>query len=239
MKAHHGLVADFLPFSWVDGPGNRAVVFMQGCNFNCLACHNPQTIPLKSKRARKYSVREMVEKIRASTPFISGVTFSGGEAMIQNLFIKELFTAIKNDPGLKHLTNFIDSNGSATQAAWEDLIPVTDGVMVDLKAIDPEKHIALTKQSIEPVLKSIEYLAAAGKLYEVRLLLVPNQNDSDEELRKTVGILLGIDQHMRIKINNFMVHGVRSIAKQWPEVQPDDENRYRLTLKSTGARLVV
>jgi YjjW family glycine radical enzyme activase len=38
------LVNRILPFSSVDGPGNRAVVFLQGCNFNCLYCHNPGTI---------------------------------------------------------------------------------------------------------------------------------------------------------------------------------------------------
>ena len=38
------LVNRILPFSSVDGPGNRTVIFLQGCNFNCLYCHNPETI---------------------------------------------------------------------------------------------------------------------------------------------------------------------------------------------------
>ncbi|WP_099188180.1 YjjW family glycine radical enzyme activase [Tepidibacter mesophilus] len=41
---YKGLVNRILPFSSVDGPGNRSVIFMQGCNFNCLYCHNPETI---------------------------------------------------------------------------------------------------------------------------------------------------------------------------------------------------
>jgi len=40
----HGLITDTIPFSNVDGPGNRFVVFLQGCNFDCIACHNPYTI---------------------------------------------------------------------------------------------------------------------------------------------------------------------------------------------------
>lgn len=39
-----GLINRILPFSSVDGPGNRTVIFLQGCNFNCLYCHNPETI---------------------------------------------------------------------------------------------------------------------------------------------------------------------------------------------------
>lgn len=39
-----GLVNRIIPFSCVDGPGNRTAIFLQGCNFNCLYCHNPETI---------------------------------------------------------------------------------------------------------------------------------------------------------------------------------------------------
>ncbi|MEP7115875.1 MAG: YjjW family glycine radical enzyme activase [Ilumatobacteraceae bacterium] len=44
MNATHGLITDTITFSSVDGPGNRFVVFLQGCNFDCIACHNPYTI---------------------------------------------------------------------------------------------------------------------------------------------------------------------------------------------------
>ena len=44
MSSTRGLVTDTIAFSSVDGPGNRFVVFLQGCNFDCIACHNPYTI---------------------------------------------------------------------------------------------------------------------------------------------------------------------------------------------------
>ncbi len=44
MSVTHGLITDTITFSNVDGPGNRFVVFVQGCNFDCIACHNPYTI---------------------------------------------------------------------------------------------------------------------------------------------------------------------------------------------------
>lgn len=39
-----GIINKIIPFSSVDGPGNRTAIFLQGCNFNCIYCHNPETI---------------------------------------------------------------------------------------------------------------------------------------------------------------------------------------------------
>lgn len=212
------------------------MLFLQGCNFNCLACHNPQTIPLQTPLAREFTVEEILSKIRASMPYISGVTISGGEATLQSEFILELFTAIKSSADLKDLTTFIDSNGHASKEIWQLLSPVTDGVMLDLKVFNNERHLELTGETNVMVLASITYLAKKGLLYEVRLLLVPGQNDSDEELQITARWLLGVDPHMRIKINSFSRHGVRALARQWPEVSPDDLARYRSTLLNQGVR---
>ena len=227
-------IASYIPFSWVDGPGNRFVLFFQGCNFDCLACHNPQTIPLSSTHAEYLTVAEVIDHIRKSMPYISGVTVSGGEATLQNEFVFELFSEIKRSPDLKHLTTFIDSNGSCTQSVWEKLRPVTDGVMLDLKVLDNTAHIALTGQVNGAVLDSIRFLASIGLLYEVRLLLAPGQNDSEGLLIETAHWLLGIDPSMRIKINSFKTHGVRSPASHWADVAEADLLRYRKTLLDAG-----
>ena len=227
-------IASYIPFSWVDGPGNRFVLFFQGCNFDCLACHNPQTIPLKSTHAESLSVAEVIDRIRKSMPYISGVTVSGGEATLQNEFIFELFSEIKNTPDLEHLTTFIDSNGGCTQAVWEKLQSVTDGVMLDLKVLDNSAHIALTGQENGAVLDSIRFLTSIGLLYEVRLLLAPGQNDSESALVDTAQWLLDIDSTMRIKINSFKTHGVRSPASHWADVDEAHLLRYRKTLLDAG-----
>ena len=227
MKARQAQVASVIPFSWVDGPGNRFVLFLQGCNFNCLACHNPQTIPLRTPRAIESTVIELLEQIREAMPFISGITVSGGEATLQSEFVLELFSAIKSSDEFKGLTTFIDSNGSAAPDVWSSLAQVTDGVMLDLKALDDERHIELTGSSNSVVLNSIQQLSSLGILHEVRLLLVPGQNDSDEQLIKTAIWLKSVDPAMRIKINTFKTHGVRSSAREWPEVNEGDLARYK------------
>ena len=230
LKAHQAQVASIIPFSWVDGPGNRFVLFLQGCNFNCVACHNPQTIPLHTPRATVMDVPEVLAQIRESMPYISGVTVSGGEATIQHEFVLELFKQIKHDAQLEKLTTFIDSNGNTPQQVWDYLAPFTDGVMLDLKALDNDRHIALTGSTNAVVLDSIKYLDSIGKLYEVRLLLVPGQNDSDDALINTAVWLKGVNPAMKIKINAFKTHGVRAEARQWPEVSDEDLVRYHSRL---------
>ena len=173
------------------------------------------------------TVQEVLEEIRGSMPYISGITVSGGEATIQHDFVHDLFKEIKSRKEFEGLTTFIDSNGNAPQEVWDQLAPFTDGVMLDLKALDEAKHIELTGNSNTVVLDSIKYLDSIRKLYEVRLLLVPGQNDSDKELIDIAVLLRGINPEMRIKINAFKTHGVRALARQWPEVSDADLARYR------------
>lgn len=228
------LVADVIPFSWVDGPGNRFTLFLQGCNFDCKACHNPQTIPLESVHARLATPESMLEEIKSAMPHISGVTVSGGEATLQPRFVYELFAAIKADPVTHRLTTFIDTNGSAETDVWDLLLPVTDGFMVDLKAFSDTLHIELTGRSNVAVLQAIRYLSRAGKLYETRLMLVPGVNDSDEDLRSMAGWLLAVDPLMRVRINHFHTHGTRHQASEWAEADETLRRRYTEVLHDAG-----
>lgn len=228
------LVADVIPFSWVDGPGNRFAIFLQGCNFDCLACHNPQTIPLESVHARTATPESMLQEIKQALPLISGVTVSGGEATLHPRFVYELFAAIKSDPDTQQLTTMVDTNGNADIDVWDLLIPVTDGFMVDLKAFSDTLHIELTGKSNVAVLQSIRYLARAGKLYETRLMLVPGVNDSDDDLRSIASWLSAIDPLMRIRVNHFHQHGTRSPANAWPEADAEQRAQYVRVLGAGG-----
>jgi len=213
-RVRSGYVADTITFSNVDGPGNRFVVFLQGCNFDCVACHNPQTIP--GYRAvddghdpQRMTVDELLVPIRRAAPFLRGITASGGEATQQPDFLRALFTAIKDDDELARLTCFVDSNGATPLSVWDDLAPVMDGAMIDLKCLDPDIHLEMTKQPNDQVLTSIEYLAELDLLYEVRLLLMAGVNDDPALLARTADWLAGVDPQMRVKIIGFRAHGAR------------------------------
>ncbi len=283
MKAAQGHLNDVVRFSAVDGPGNRFVVFLQGCNFNCIACHNPYTItecdscgicvepcpeaalffdgrqqvvvdddvctdcdicidvcpsdstPL-SKMVRLDSLTKQIEEV---SPFLSGITVSGGEPTLQTDFVASLFCSIKCSEKLSQLTTFVDSNGHAPRNVWDRLLPVMDGAMIDLKALDPETHLMMTGSSNELVLDSIRYLAEWQRLYEVRLLMVPGKNDSPETVERTARWLHDIDPAMRIKLIGFRQHGVRPQFADIPEADPDHIAALAEIIRSVGIEELV
>lgn len=229
MSATRGQIADTVTFSCVDGPGNRFVVFLQGCNFDCVACHNPQTIaPCHDPEgALSRTVDDVLADIRRAAPFLSGITVSGGEATQQPEFVRDLFAAVKADPDLAGLTCFVDSNGAAPREVWHDLLPVMDGAMIDLKCLDPDIHRLMTGSDNALVLETIHYLDAVDRLYEVRLLLVPGLNDDPALLRRTAAWLADIDPMLRVKLIGFRRHGVRPIGRDLPEPTAERMEAYR------------
>ncbi|WP_439832328.1 YjjW family glycine radical enzyme activase [Aeromonas caviae] len=274
------LVSRVLPFSCVDGPGNRLVLFLQGCNFRCPGCHNPHTIRLcddcgdclavcpsgalamsegkvhwqealctdcdacleacprsANPKTRQLSVAEVLALLRRYGPLLTGVTVSGGEATTQLPFVIALFTAIKAAPDLARLTCLLDSNGSLGETGWQRLLPVLDGAMIDLKGWHEPVHLALTGRGRERVLVSLQLLAQAGKLAEVRLLMVPGRSDfldatgALEEALTTFLLSLG---PVPIRLNGFRHHGVRGEALSWPEAGSADLTVLANALKAKG-----
>ena len=120
-----------------------------------------------------------------------------------------------------------------------DVLPVTDGFMVDLKALDPTVHARLTGRSNRLVLDSIRHLYRGGRLAEVRLLLVPGHNDSDDQLRRTGAWLAGIDPHLRVVVIGFRRHGVRPAFADTPEAGPELLAHAGEVLTGSGLRHVV
>lgn len=234
-------MADVVPSSVVDGPGNRFVVFLQGCTFNCLACHNPQTIARRPpERADDadgptiVEVDDLVEQIRAAAPFLSGVTVSGGEATCQWEFVHELFRRLEADPGTAALSRLIDTNGDAESRVWDVLATSMDGAMVDLKALDPEVHRLLTGRENDQVLASILQLAALDRLTEVRLLLVPGVNDTPAQLDATAAFLSAIEPVPPVVLQGFRHEGTRPIARRFPEATMDDLDAAARVLAEAG-----
>ena len=239
MNSTQATVSSILTYSIVDGPGNRLVIFLQGCNFDCACCHNPDTIGQQNPMARQYSVAEILELLREYLPFLSGVTVSGGEPTKQLKFVIELFGAIKADKELADLSCFIDSNGHLGESGWESVLPVTDGVMLDIKSFDSATHRELTTKDNLKSLQSARILHAAGKLYELRFLLIPGKTDSNAELDGLIEFVRTLGSDIRIKLNAFQHHGVRATALDWEKMSEAGVDRAAERLRAAGIENVV
>lgn len=235
------LVADVVPSSLVDGPGNRFVVFLQGCTFNCLVCHNPQTIamrpPERDDRAdgpTRVEVDELLDRIREAAPFLSGVTVSGGEATCQWEFVHELFRRLAVDPVTSGLSRLVDTNGDAEARVWDTLATSMDGAMVDLKALDPEVHRLLTGRENDRVLATILKLAALDRLTEVRLLIIPGINDTPAQLEATAAFLSAIEPAPSVVLQGFRHEGTRPIAMRFAEATTEHLEQAASSLAEAG-----
>lgn len=282
MSGIQATVSKVLTFSCVDGPGNRLVLFLQGCNFACPGCHNPHTIgncndcgdcipacpqealslidgriafdpsacdqcdlclhacPISANpMVQHMDVTDVLALIRDNRGFLSGITVSGGEATLQLKFIIALFTAIKAAPDLAGVTCFVDSNGHLGAGSWARLLPVTDGVVLDIKAFDTDSHLALTGRGNAKSLASVRIVQAAGKLYELRYLMVPGQNDRDQDIAALIGLAQEQGDDLRVKLNAYQHHGVKGPARDWPKMPRDGIEATATRLRAAGLSKVV
>ena len=194
------------------------MVFLQGCTFNCLACHNPHTIACQpTDESRWVDIEELHSDIAAKAGFLSGVTVSGGEATLQWEAVHELFERLATDPVTANLTRLIDSNGDAEPNVWNMLATSMHGAMIDLKALDPDVHLALTGRPNRRVLASLRQLTELDRLAEVRLLIVPGANDEPDQLAATARWLAGLDPVPLVIVQGFRHDGTRPIARYFEE----------------------
>lgn len=271
-------VNKIIPFSSVDGPGNRTSVFLQGCNFNCRYCHNPETRKLcincgdcvprcpvhalsivdgkvtfdytkcvacdtciktcthdASPRIRWMTPEEVFTEIKKQVPYIRGITTSGGECTFYPDFLRELFRLCK---GIG-LGTLIDSNGSYDFSKDEELLQVSDGVMLDVKSWTAEDHRKVVDFSNEMVLKNLEYLAAVGKLYEVRTVVVPGLFDVKRTIEE-VSERIAKYPEIRYKIITYRPMGVREkYAVEMNPPKKDFMNDLKNMAESIGVKNVV
>lgn len=173
-------VHSFESMGTFDGPGLRLVVFLQGCNFECLYCANPDTIPIGSG-GKMVPSEEILRRAVSEKPFFGkrgGITFSGGEPTAQ---AKELIPLCRmlRENGI-HIC--IDTNGSIANDHVRELFSLVDMVLLDCKEFNPTRHKAITQRDNAQVLKTAEYLASIHKPVRLRYVLVPGYTDFAEDL---------------------------------------------------------
>lgn len=188
-----------------DGPGLRLVVFLQGCNFRCLYCANPDTIAAKG--GTPTAPEEIVRMAVSQRPFFGkrgGITFSGGEPTFQAKALIPLFEQLKAE-GI-HIC--LDSNGGLWNDDVERLLQLTDLVLLDIKQFNPSRHQQLTERSNEQTLRTAQWLEEHQRPFWLRYVLVPGYSDFEEDIRALGEALGDYEMIERVEILPYHKLGV-------------------------------
>ncbi|MDR1805215.1 MAG: pyruvate formate lyase-activating protein [Clostridium sp.] len=163
-------------FGTVDGPGVRFVVFLQGCPLRCLYCHNPDSV---SGRGLRRTAGSLVKEILGYRSFLSGgVTFSGGEPLLQYNFV----AACERLLAEQGLSCAIDTAGLEEPREAAEAIGLAELLLLDIKASCAEMALRVTGRDDRAGLATLEYCEEIGKPVWVRHVLLPGYTLEENEL---------------------------------------------------------
>jgi pyruvate formate lyase activating enzyme len=198
-------------FSTVDGPGIRTVIFMQGCALRCKYCHNPDTWNPNAETAQNYSVSAVTELIKRNSAYFEasggGVTFSGGEPLLQHEFVREVFTLCQNH----HIHTALDSSLYVSAAAVLSVLPVTDLVLADIKHINNDKSRMLTGQGNQLNLTNLKLINDHGTEIWIRYVVVPGLTDENNDLTEMGEFIAELESVSRLDLLPYHALG----AHKW------------------------
>jgi pyruvate formate lyase activating enzyme len=211
-----GIVFDIRRFSLHDGPGIRTTVFMKGCPLRCVWCHNPESIspniqllykaelcltcdscvkmncPAEARKAIGEVISDeavMTRILRDRFTFDEsggGVTFSGGEPLMQFDFLKSLLQRCKEE----RLHVAVDTSGYAPWRQVQEVAELADLFLFDLKLIDEKDHLQFTGVSNTGILENLKKLCDNNKSIEIRIPIIPGITDTGANIEGTKRFLL-------------------------------------------------
>ena len=198
-------------FGSVDGPGVRYIYFLHGCPLRCQFCHNPDT--WGSEKYQEMTPEQALKQAMKYKTYWGkkgGITISGGEPLIQIDFLIELFKLAKKEG----IHTCIDTSGGCFTKAepffskFEELMQYTDLLLVDIKEINNERHVALTGKDNMPILEMARYLSDINKPIWIRHVLVPERSDYDEDLIQLDTFIQSLNNVERVEVLPYHTLGV-------------------------------
>jgi pyruvate formate lyase activating enzyme len=221
-----GLIFNVKRYSIHDGPGIRVTFFMKGCPLSCRWCHNPEGIsPLietveqvnrigqkefsfTEEAGKSYTVNDILEILEKERIFFlqsgGGVTFSGGEPMMQTDFLLEALKACKSN----EYHTAVDTSGYSGPENFKAVIPFTDLFLFDIKHMNDTRHLELTGVSNSLIFSNFKLILDSGKDIFVRIPVVPGFNDEPENLRMLRQFLADSKRKNLKKINLLPYHKI-------------------------------
>lgn len=212
-----GWIFDVKRFAVHDGPGIRTTLFFKGCPLRCSWCHNPEsqdpgvaTLVREKKLegrifreeeviGKHYTVEELMDELTKDIVFYressGGVTFSGGEPLMQPAFLSAALKACKQ----AGIHTCVDTCGYAGREDLERIAEGTDLILYDLKLMDEEEHARYTGVSNRLILDNLVWLGQGENEVVIRVPLIPGVTDRSENL-EMISSFLGKTRFRRIDV---------------------------------------
>lgn len=161
----------------------------------CAEC--VETCPTNTRAAlgQPMSVAEVIKQLERDRLFFDesegGVTFSGGEPLMQHAFLLACLQACHK----RDIHTAVDTSGAAATEAILAIAEYADLFLYDLKLMDDERHRALVGVSNQLIHENLRQLVVGGKRVWVRVPLIPGINDDDENLDRLADFVLSLSPH--------------------------------------------
>lgn len=184
-----------------DGPGNRLVYHLVGCNFRCPWCSNPECF-VADTRTTERSVTDLCDEILRSRPMFfsgGGVTFTGGEPTLQFEALRELLVLLKEE----NVHTAMECN--ASHRRLPELFPYVDFLMTDLKHPDSETHRRVVGVGNEVTLANIRAAATTRQL-ALRIPLINGFNTDDGAVEGFLRILSPLERNPAFTVELLPYH---------------------------------
>lgn len=149
---------------------------------------------------KQTTAEDVVAEALRDAPFYKasggGVTFSGGECMLQIDFLKELLAACKAED----IHTAVDTAGNVPFERFQEILPFTDLFLYDVKCIDSEKHRTYTGVGNKLILENLKKLLASDKDVWIRIPVIGGVNDTEEDMMAIRSFLATCDAPKKIAL---------------------------------------
>ena len=209
----------------VDGPGIRTVIFLQGCSLRCRFCHNPDTWEFDGGEITE--PEQLVQKILRFRPYFrdnGGVTFSGGEPLMQPEFLAETLRLCKEEG----IHTCIDTAGCGT-GSYDEILKYTDLVLLDIKQIDSADYRDMTGKSMEHFNCFLQALKEHKTPVWIRQVVIPGMTDSRDYMQNLRDYISTIPNIQKVELlpyhllgtNKYEVMGIPYSLQDVPAMDKD------------------
>jgi len=259
------IVFDIKRYAVHDGPGIRTSVFFKGCPLRCVWCHNPESYKAGIERicrsnrmgdvevadeteiGKTYTLDRLISEIENDQLFFDesggGVTFSGGEPLMQIDFLEAILKACKK----REIHTALDTTAYAPKDKIERIINHVDLYLFDLKHMIDKDHISHTGVSNKSILENLKYLADKGKEIIIRFPMIPDFNDSEENINLMLDFLnqlptkptFHILPYHRTGQDKFRRFGIECSMSDIPSLKEEDTEWVQNMFRESGYKVCV